>query len=101
MPKTVPYKQVKQKQVKESVQGNGVGTGQATLDGHVGGEGEEQATNGAKEEKMDVDGDEEGTEAAEAEDDVGDVASPVSAQYLNADPALRPGHGSDGEEEEV
>ena len=67
VPKTVPYKQLKQKQAKESVQVNGAGSGQATLDGHVGGDREEQATNGAKEEGMDVD--EEGTEAAEEEEE--------------------------------
>ena len=74
VPKTVPYKQIKQKQVKEGVTANGAGAGQATLDGHIGGEREEQATNGAREEPMDVD--EEGTEAAEEEEGEGEVRSP-------------------------
>ena len=72
VPKTVPYKQVKQKQTKESAQGNGVSVGQGTLDGHVEGGREEQATNGARDEGMevevDVDGEEEGPEEADEEE---------------------------------
>ena len=73
VPKTVSYKQFKQKQAKEPVQEDRAGSGQATLDGHMGGEREEQATNGAREERMDVDGDEEGTEAAEEDEGDGGV----------------------------
>ncbi|KAK5136576.1 hypothetical protein LTR08_002590 [Meristemomyces frigidus] len=74
VPKTVPYKQVKQKQAKEGANGSGVGSGQGTLDRHVGGGKEEQATNGARDEGMDVDDeeteeveDEEGSEAGSPE----------------------------------
>lgn len=58
MPKTTTYKQFKQKQASKDVgdadQTNGVTNGQGTLDSHLGGR-EEQATNGASHDAMEMD----------------------------------------------
>lgn len=63
VPKTMTFKQFKQKQAKDAAnpQTNGAAAnGQGTLDGHLGGAArEEQATNGAHAEAMEVDDDEE------------------------------------------
>lgn len=63
VPKTQSYKQVKQKQAKESAaKSNGVANGQKTLDSHVAGE--DQATNGAAHDPENMDVDEQGPSAA-------------------------------------
>ncbi|KAK5121516.1 hypothetical protein LTR85_005349 [Meristemomyces frigidus] len=71
VPKTVPYKQYKQKQAKEGAQANGAAKGQGTLDGHMGGAKEEQATNDASHEPMELDddGQDEEEEVVEDEED--------------------------------
>jgi hypothetical protein len=59
VPKTQTYKQVKQKQAKESAaRTNGIANGQRTLDQHIGERAEDQATNGASHEAEDMDIDE-------------------------------------------
>lgn len=59
VPKTQSYKQVKQKQAKESAaKTNGMANGQKTLDTHMGGDG--QATNGAAHDPESMDVDEQG-----------------------------------------
>lgn len=52
MPRTVSYKQHKQKLAKEA-NNPAAGSGQSTLDGHVGSK-EAQATNGASDGAMDL-----------------------------------------------
>jgi len=74
VPRTTTYKRFKQKQAKggpSAEQSNGRAVGQGTLDRHLGGAKEEQATNGANHEAMEVDdegeaGDEEVEEDQEA-----------------------------------
>ncbi|KAK4900622.1 hypothetical protein LTR27_002338 [Elasticomyces elasticus] len=71
VPKTTTYKAVKQKQAKDGAASpaNGeLAKGQGTLDGHLGGangaaEEQDQATNGAAHDKMEVDRDEDEDES--------------------------------------
>lgn len=89
VPKTVSFKQFKQKQAKDSAQANGAAKGQGTLDGHMGGAKEEQATNGASHEAMQIDDDEpEGDEAEEELDE--ETKSPEPAQH--GDEAMEEDH---------
>lgn len=93
VPKTTTYKQFKQKQAKEgsSAQANGsLANGQGTLDTHLGAAKEEQATNGASHEVMDVDDDEEEEEV--------EVVEAESTRSPEAGPAER---GDDEMEEHV
>ncbi|KAK4544334.1 hypothetical protein LTR36_004225 [Oleoguttula mirabilis] len=80
VPKTVPYKQFKQKQAKESAQANGAAKGQGTLDGHMGGAKEEQATNGASHEAMELDDEDDHDEEDAGEEEDETTKSPEPAQ---------------------
>ncbi|KXS99746.1 hypothetical protein AC578_10401 [Pseudocercospora eumusae] len=73
VPRTQTYKQFKQKQAKEAAApANGVGSGQGTLDGHLGAK-EAQATNGAALDAMDVDKIAESNEPADEDSDLQEV----------------------------
>ncbi|KAM0716938.1 hypothetical protein Q7P37_006790 [Cladosporium fusiforme] len=77
VPKTQSFKQVKQKQAKESAaKTNGIANGQKTLDSHVGGE--DQATNGATHDPESMDVDEQGPSGATAP--IGKLGSEASCE---------------------
>jgi len=90
VPKTVPYKQVKQRAAKEATgeKADGIAKGQGTLDGHMGGgKGEEealgkeeQAGDGARDEGMEVD-----DEEVEEDDDEEGTRSPEPVSRKAAD----------------